>query len=651
MSWIQKLYETYENCQSAVGTATKENEMPLLPICHTTQKAQIEITLDQDGNYKRARVVLQAEARTIVPCTESSGGRSGKKPVNHPLCDKLQYVAGDFTAYGGTVTVGYANNPKEPYEKYRADLREWCASQYAHPKVKAVLNYIEKGSVIQDLVDSQILILDEKGKLIGKWDKKNGNVPEIFSMASTLQSDAFVRWAVETPGDPQSMLWTDESLFASWISYYTSSKKEKNFCCVTGEETAVAEQHPAKIKNDADKAKLISANDTSGFTFRGRFITADQACTVGFAVTQKAHNALRWLVARQGYRHGEYVVVAWAISGEAIPDPLADTLDVIGVGAFLSEEQKPLVYTAQDLAIKLKQKIAGYNVHLGDVSEVVVMGMESATPGRMAITYYKELKGSDFLARVEEWHTTCAWIHDYRSADSTGVGKGKKGKVYLRFPGVPAPGDIAEAAYGRRLDSKLRKATVQRLLPCIIDRRKIPGDLVESAVRRASNRAGMEEWEWNKTLSIACALFKRWGHDYLKEEYPMALDETRGTRDYLYGRLLALADSLEQWALKNAGEKRQTNAARLMQRFAERPFTTWPTIELALNPYIARLGPLSTKRRNMITQVTAMFKPEDFTSDKKLSGEFLLGYHCQREALWHSDKSEKTNANGDSNGK
>jgi len=113
----------------------------------------------------------------------------------------------------------------------------------------------------------------------------------------------------------------------------------------------------------------------------------------------------------------------------------------------------------------------------------------------------------------------------------------------------------------------------------------------------------------------------------------MALEQTRTTRDYLYGRLLALADSLEGWALNEANESRQTNAARLMQRFAERPFSTWRTIELALTPYKARLGGKSNKRQWMIDEVMALFNPDDFTNDKPLSGEFLLGYHSQREFL------------------
>lgn len=124
----------------------------------------------------------------------------------------------------------------------------------------------------------------------------------------------------------------------------------------------------------------------------------------------------------------------------------------------------------------------------------------------------------------------------------------------------------------------------------------------------------------------------------------MALDESRKTRDYLYGRLLALADSLERWALSNAGEDRQTNAARLMQRFAEHPYSTWRTIDLSLAPYKARLGAQSQKRQVTIDEVTAMFNADDFISDKKLSGEFLLGYHCQREAL-RTKSSNNTNQN------
>ncbi len=116
----------------------------------------------------------------------------------------------------------------------------------------------------------------------------------------------------------------------------------------------------------------------------------------------------------------------------------------------------------------------------------------------------------------------------------------------------------------------------------------------------------------------------------------MALDETRTTRDYLYGRLLAIADRLEEVAHYKAKEKRATNAARYMQQFSQHPYRTWYQIHSSLTPYIIRLGG-ATFYKNLIGEVNSLFNPEDFTSDKPLTGEYLLGYYCQRQKL-----SEKT---------
>jgi CRISPR-associated protein Csd1 len=614
-----------------IGAGSEDNVVPLLPICHTTQKAQIEIVIDQKGNFKKARVIPKNEARTIIPCTENSGGRtSGPEP--HPLCDKLQYVAADYKKYGG--------NKDSCHESYVTRLSGWIESE-RNKKVELIYIYIKHGSVVEDLIEHNVLIAGKNNKLLKQRvsNKEKKDVLDIFDLLpgrinkkgeiENWQADAFIRWVVEIPNDPQSAVWTDRSIIDSWIKYYSSTKKDKTLCYVTGKEVFSADQHPAKLRNDGDKAKLISSNDSSGFTFRGRFITADQACGVGFETTQKAHYALRWLISRQGYRKGDQAIVAWATSGITIPKPTDDGMDISWEDDLPSDES-PMASTAQELALRLKKRIAGYGKELGDTTGVVVMGLDSATPGRMAITYYRELTGSDFLQKIENWHESCAWIHNYRSIEVQDKESGKKKKKYVPFVGAPAPSDIAEAAYGSRVDDKLRKVTVERILPCIIDGQQIPRDLVESSVRRASNRIGMDNWQWNKTLSIACALYKNYNR---KEKYDMALDLNRKTRDYLYGRLLALADSLEEWALNKSGEDRPTNAARLMNRFSDHPYSTWRTIELSLAPYKARLGGKSKKRQGIIDEVIAAFDHDDFMNDKKLSGEFLLGYHCQRAAL------------------
>lgn len=124
----------------------------------------------------------------------------------------------------------------------------------------------------------------------------------------------------------------------------------------------------------------------------------------------------------------------------------------------------------------------------------------------------------------------------------------------------------------------------------------------------------------------------------------MALEPNRTTRDYLYGRLLAIAEHIEGRALHVAGEKRETNAGKLMQRFADRPYSTWRTIELSLGPYKTRLRAKRPSFLNemgrQLDEVIGAFQEQDFTDERRLTGEFLLGYHCQRQALWNKPEAE-----------
>lgn len=627
MPWMQKLHETYERCKDNEPQGSE----PLPPISHTTQQAQIEIVLDDLGNFRRARVVEKAEGATLIPCTEKSGGRSGTKPDNHPLCDKLQYIAADFCRFGGEVTSGFAGDPGKPNSNYTETLAGWARSNHGHPKLHAIVNYVERGQVVADLVREGVLPVDNptasQPKLLKTWAGEKSNTPSIFKVLSNNQSpsEAFVRWRVEEAGNPVSATCEDQDLIDSWIRYYESQQSHRGLCMVTGCEGVLAEQHPAKLRSGADKAKLVSSNDKSGFTFRGRFLDADQAAGVGYEVTQKAHNALRWLIKRQPYRKGDQVIVAWAVAGKEIPDPVGNSLDLGIEESAADDEAAAIGDVGQAFARRLNRAIRGYRANLGPTDDIVVLALDSATPGRMAISFYRELTGSEYLDRVQEWHERYAWPQNF----------GKD----LRFVGSPAPAEIAEAAYGSRssrrpVDPKLRKSTVERLLPCIVDARPIPSDLIASVVRRASNRAALAHWQWEKCLGIACSLFK--GH-YVDRRYQMDLELERNTRDYLYGRLLAIAEEIERRALHTAEKNRDTTAARYMQRFAERPYSTWRSIELALCPYKTRLrtsrGPFLYNMEKRLDDVVACFAENEFKDDGPLSGEFLLGYHCERRDL------------------
>ena len=616
MSWIEKLDRTYDN--NLGNIANSMDAVPLLPLFFSIQNAQLEVVLDGQGQFLDATVVMKDDAQTIIPATEASAGRSGSKIAPHALCDTLQYVAGDYLAYGG--------NPEKKknesgYEQYVKALQGWVESS-KNCKLQSVLTYLKKRVLIRDLIEKKVLFTGINGKLLKEWAEPT-DAPPIFKAIKkankTGQYEAFVRFSVEIPGQNPRELWKDDEIRESWGRYCATMHANPSLCMVSGQIASIAVNHPKNIRYPGDGAKIISSNDTDGFTYLGRFTSDIEACCIGIEITQKAHSALRWLIARQGWRDGDQAIVAWAVSGAEVPDPLADTYSLL-TGGQMGPVSQQVAYTAQEVGLALSKKLSGYAAKFNPTEDIVVMGLDSATPGRMAITFYRELASSALINRIETWHRECAWPQRF-SNDRV-------------FVGAPAPRDIAEAAFGKKLDDKLKRATVERILPCIIDGLEIPLDLVGSCVRRACNRSGVESWEWEKTLGIACALYKMY---HKERSYPMALDRERKTRDYLFGRLLALAEHLESRALYVGGEKRATNAEKLMQRFADRPHSTWLNIETGLVPYEVRLG---AKRsgflyavKQEIDDVMTSFEVDDFVSDKRLSGEFLLAYHCQRAAL------------------
>lgn len=620
MNLLDKLSQTYDAVLSHSRTS---GEDVLLPLNHTTNTVNIIITLDNNGIFRRARVLEKAVAKKIIPCTERSGNRTGSKPIPHPLCDKLQYIAGDFVKYGGTVTSGYKNNPSEPHDLYMTLLREWCESEYKHPKVISVLKYCEKKTVVTDLTQVGIIYLNAEGNFLSSW---NGNQKKPLTFeclsVSQLQDDLFIGWEVEMPHDPISDLSEDKNVWDCWSNFCMSRIQNRGLCYVSGKILPLAESHPSKIRNDGDKAKIISSNDKNGFTYRGRFTEAGQACGVSLEISYKAHNTLKWLIRRQGYKGNDIAVVAWCVPGKNVPQPFFDcSFDV----------KFDHIDVAQEYSLNLKNMIKGYRDELGDDHNILVVALESPTDGRINISVFKEIRSSSFLTNVEKWHSETCWVH-LKGDKQVGASEKKKIKQkFIKSIYAPSPKQIAQAAYGP-VDNSCLDRTIKELLPCIIDGIDIPIHLVQKCVSRASN-PNISYWE--STLSVACAVYKKFKAKQRK--YLMTLERDLNTRDYLYGRLLALAEHIEEKALFLAKENRPTNASRLMQQFADHPYKTWLQLEKAIKPYenrlqSARAGYLYHLKQE-IDSIMDTFTHGDFVSDFKLSGEFLLGYHCQRSAI------------------
>jgi len=621
MSWLLNLFETYEYNLDRIGEIEKKyngQEYTLLPISHTTQNAHIEVNITENGEFHSASVIDKSDASTLIPCTEDSASRAGSKIAPYPLHDKLSYVAGDFVAYGGKI------KKDEPYSYYIKQLEEWAKSPYASEKVKSIYSYLNKKRLIKDLVNAEILFVDADNNLIDTWDKKyetmHGDKPAIFGVVAGGQESAFIRFNVYSPNKILKKVWKDNEMYDSFIRFYQDLLGDEDLCFVMGEQKPGTDKHANKIRNAADKAKLISANDTSGFTYRGRFNKSHEVASISYEVSQKAHNALKWLINRQGKIIDQRVFLVWGNDDLNIPDP---TIDTFSISPSPIEKQERISFTDQEFANQVAKALDGYTNNLTSKSNVNILILDSATTGRLAVLYYRNLNKEFYIDRLKEWHSTCVWFHRYRKND--------QGEQIL-FYGAPATKDIAFAAYGPKANEKIIKGLMERMLPCIIDDKKIPLDIVKSAFYRASNPVSMDKWEWEKTLSITCALFNK------QEGYNVALDQENNNRDYLFGRLLAIADVLERRAL-GSEESRSSNAIRYMNSFSKNPARTWKTIQESLQPYQARLGTKARYLSGLIDEVASRIDFADF-NNKPLSGKYLLGFYSQRHELFQ--KREKT---------
>ena len=314
MSWLSYCYKTYQNSVSEIGKQ-QPGKVPLLPVAHTTQQVNIEVELDKDGNFQYAGLLTQDQRTTIIPCTEESSARtSGMVP--HPLVDKLQYIAADYPTFGGSKESGWP--------LYHKQLQAWCTSPYAHPAVCTVLHYLEKECLIADLVKANILFIDENGTLPTKWQGNKEDKPPILdTLTGSDQTESFVRFRVDNVD-----LSRDTTVRESFIRFYETQLKDIDYCTVQGIKMPVSTLSPYKIRNPGDRAKLISSNDNTNYTYRGRFADAAQALSIGYETTQKAHSALRWLVSKQGVNTGDQTVLVWGTQNEAVPNVLGDTLDI-----------------------------------------------------------------------------------------------------------------------------------------------------------------------------------------------------------------------------------------------------------------------------------------------------------------------------------
>ena len=590
MGLLQKAVETYESHRN-YGSQNREGQAMMAPVGHMITRAELEITLDRDGVFVNASAVDKTEPKIIIPATESSAGRTSA-PCAHPLCDQIGYLIP-------------ANDKK--FRLYTEQLTAWADSVYTHSKLIPVLRYVKGGTVLSDLVRCGLVKCSDKGE------------PENEKM--------MVRWRIL--GEEPEACWLDHSLFDAFTDYYLSTQDGAvDLCMVTGVEATAAAQHPKGVVAINGNAKLISANDSSGFTYRGRFTEESQALTVSYEASQKAHNALRWLVDSQGVRaiFGGRTFLCWNPQGKKVIQPHLP---------FMPPPEP--VFKPSDYREQLQKALNSKKAELNLSDGVVLAAFDAATTGRLSVTYYNELMGHDFLQRLHDWDVSCCWPHWYFGIQS------------------PSLLQIINCAWGTQRDGRMEtddrvmRQQMQRLIACRVDRSMVGTDLVKALADRASRPQAYDHYVWEDILFTACAVIRKYRTDRFKEEWNMALEPERKDRSYQFGRLLAVMEKVERDTY-GSGENREPNAIRLQSVFCQRPMNTAANLEKQLErAYFPRLKPGSRIwYKNLMGEIMEIISNFPGEENKPLDHTYLLGYYLQRSALYtkKNDNEVEEDENG-----
>lgn len=602
MGFWQHLVESYDRNADALK---KTYPLSTTSISNNADMIAV-IVIDGNGNFVRLEKIDKKSpgnkkgpgnplVNITIPVTEESMGRSsGIAP--HPVFDQYEYLKGSG----------------KKFNFYCKQLKAFSESSFATKQVMAIYQYIAK----------QTIAIDLSGK--GLKDKTN------------------IIFQVEIPGNPESKVWENETFFKAWHQYYVSIKNESQALdYVTGTVQPSATFHPKKISNASANSKLVSDNDKTNYTFRGKFSKSSEAVAIGYETTQKAHQFLRYLINDRGYYCGDQVILSFTIGSmeKVLPPPMEEKSIWCILQESVSQTDNDIqirlrAETGFDYADALRKSLAGYGHSkvLRQHTRTAVIALDAATTGRLSITFYRELDRTEYLEKIADWHDQCKWHQKFWDNEN---------KKYIPYIGAPSVDKIIEAVYGKPRGgkdesfTKIKKAARERLLRCIFDGAFLPIDYMVSAVRRASNPLAITNKDkfdrngFEQVVSTTCALVRKYYQQIKNEDYKMSIELDRTDRDYLYGRLLGAADKLEEYVYKKDNKpQRATSAIRHMQAFAQRPFRTWQTIHGCLNPYIQKVKGGYEFRE--IQAIKDMFISGDFETDTPLNGSYLIGYYHER---------------------
>lgn len=656
MSLMNALLETYNY---ALDNGLVDNPklstsgLTLLPVYHSSKVSGgediFEITLDNNSNAIDGRFLLKEEI-IVFPITEHSITRSGSKVAPHAISDELSYLAKEIDS-----------EKNKEYIKGIKDLLDY-EIEHNYENFRIIGNYIVKNEIYQDFLkfylgNVEYTVNKDNFKLSyekvggkGKIQKKSLDLKKIF-----------ITFKIEKELSGDVTLTKDVGLHNFYIDYVrnkNSLSNELSYCDITGKLDYCVENHRGII----GMAKLVSVSNNKE-TYYGRFKKGKDIYRIGYESSQKVHNMLKYLI--ENKNHSSFIG-----EGAHIANWLSQDLDKGGIDLLsgIDDEDEDFEYEEKTMDVlggELSNNLSKYFLGRGSGFEVkgdfYILIIEKISNGRVSVKYFKRLSRSEAYQRVTDWYKSTNWkFYSYQL------------KKFINKS--PSLYQITNFIYGQEnndgnLDcknKKLKRSTIERLIPCIIDSQKLPKDILKSTFYKLSNKLSYKK-SWDSALNIGCSLIKKYKNDYknlvIDAENIGEVKQLEESRSFYYGKLMAIYEKVELDATRgkvmNEESKesknvsvRITNSDRLWSSMIRTPERTRFILESKIKPYMNML-----KKGNpgsyvfydkLITEITVELMNLEKSSEQtkgSLNEDFILGYYYQKNMFYQkkSKNIEKDN--------
>ena len=645
MSVLTALYRTY--CSALDNdmvdrTDQLRQQTVLLPVYHSNKKStgtndMIEVTLSEKGDFIKAEWVPKDQI-AIFPVTENSIIRAGKVISPHPLCDEFSYLSKEIDP-----------EKNKEYESVREEWVSYMEEENSNRLLGILNKYLRQGTIFRECVASlfsgvRYEIVKDYAIAVSAGEKSE----KIIRLDKT-----FVTFRVEIKEASEESLSvsTDRELHQNYIGYVRKKNAElpQEKCDISGEMTYCVSRHRGLMGN----AKLVSISNHNE-TYYGRFDAGDEIVHIGYEVSQKIHLMLKYLLENNQNKRqiGEScIIVSWFsddIGNEEAVD-LTDTISPYDDPEEDEEENDSPKTLGGGVAVAVNDYITGKRRGEDPEKRFYIMILDKISNGRISVKYFRELPKSELFERMEYWYRSTSWTFFNSTA----------GKLIKETPSLFRYADTVfgsenEKGYLECRNTKLRTKTLERLLSCILERRRFPLDLKNRMLENLCRRSSYDK-TWNYVLALGCSIFKKYQIDYLeKDEVNEMLDATKQGRSYWYGRLLAVYEKIEQDVLNSRSsdnkDKRATNAERLWSAYTKMPDRTLKILEEKVGPYRERLIKINygsvVYYDGIIREITIPLREaEDYEREKNraLNEDFVFGYYAQKQEFYGKKENKQRN--------